>query len=60
MNQETVVDKINRAMRENGYPLRFNDVSGIENFLGSEGNIRLQIYEVIEQLYSELMEDVDI
>ena len=59
MDERIIVDKINRALENVDYPIEINDISDIENFLSDRNNIRLEVYEVVEQLYSQLMEDSD-
>lgn len=60
MNENVVVHKINMAFINADYPIEMYDISDVESFLGDESNAKLEIYEVIEQLYSQLMEDTDI
>ena len=57
MDERLIVDKINRALEEVDYPVEINDISDVENFLNDRNNIRLEVYEVVEQLYNQLMED---
>ena len=60
MNERAVVDKVNRIMNEAGYHMDITDIPDVEDFLNNKDNMRMSIYEEVEQLYSELMEDVDI
>jgi len=60
MNEKAVVDKINRVLEKADYPIEMSDISDVENFLSDRNNIRLEVYEEVEQLYSQLMEDIDV
>lgn len=60
MNSNVVVDKINNILMHAGYRDMFNSISEVEHYLANESNIGQSIYEVIEQLYTQLMEDIDI
>ncbi|MCX7921657.1 MAG: hypothetical protein N3B21_06540 [Clostridia bacterium] len=59
MDEQMVVNKINGVFEESGYPLEISDISDIEDFLNNQKNMDLEVYEVVEQLYSQLMEDYD-
>lgn len=60
MDEKVVVDKINRVLEEADCLIEVRDISDVENFLSDRNNIKLEVYEVVEQLYSQLMEDIDI
>lgn len=59
MDEDTLVNRINEVCAEEDYPVEMSDISDVENFLNDERNMNLEIYEVVEQLYSEMMEDID-
>jgi hypothetical protein len=59
MDEQKIVEKINLMLEHSGYTMEIADLSDIENFLSEEENADLEVYEEIENLYSQLMEDKD-
>ena len=57
MDERTIVDKVNRLLEDTDFPLEVSDLTDIEDFLSDENNTDLEVYEEIENLYSQLMED---
>lgn len=58
MHEEIVLKKINNVFRNSDTDIRVKSLSDIDNFLNNEKNTKLKVYEVVEQLYTLLMDDV--
>ncbi len=60
MDNGIVCSRINKLLSDAGYSLHFNSVADIENYLAKRENFGHETYEIIEQLYSQLMEDTQL
>ena len=60
MDTEIVCRRINKLLDDSGYALHFISIDDIEGFLSEGANFDHDAYEVIEQLYTQLMDDVDL
>jgi len=58
MSEALIIERINSIFSEASYPFRAQSIADIEGFLRDEKNFCLIVYEPVEQLYSELMEDI--
>jgi hypothetical protein len=57
MEEAIVYQKINRILKDTESSVEINSLEDLHGFLADEGNTRMAEYEVIEQLYTQLLED---
>lgn len=59
MDEQKIIEKVNQLLEQEGYTFEVTDLADIENFLSQEENADLEVYEEVENLYSQLIEDND-
>lgn len=59
MDEQSAINMINNVFEEENIPMEFSDISDIENFLNNEDNMKLEVYGMVEQVYSQLIDEFD-